>query len=482
MFNFRIIARAFSQLLIFEGLFMLVPAAVSLFYDEEVAYPFVYSAIITIVTGVLVFTPLRNEERVTGSREGYIINTGIWILFSLFGTLPYLFSGSASSFTDAFFESVSGFTTTGATIFRDVESLPHGILFWRSLTQWIGGLAVITLSFYVLPVMKSLNIQLSTTEFSGQLTDKIHPKFFESSKRLILIYIILTLGEVILLLFGRMPFFDAVCHSLSTLSTGGFSTRNQNIAAFSSPYLKAVITLFMFFAGTTLVVFYFALKNKFRKIARNNELMTYIIAGLGFSLIVGILLFAGHKGTFAGSILTGFFHVFSIMTTTGFYTTDFSVWSNLLVTIMIILMFTGGMAGSASGGVKIIRLLIITRNNRNELRKMVHPSAFLPVRVDGKIVPAGIVYNLLIFAAFYFIFVCAGTLVLSLMDYDIMTSFTTTASMLGNIGPALGNFGPFSNFADMPSAGKWFLGALMILGRLELLTVIILLTRSFYSK
>jgi trk/ktr system potassium uptake protein len=482
MFNFRIIARAFSQLLIFEGVFMLVSAVVSLMYGEKVAYPFLYSALVTIVTGVLVFTPLRNEERVYGTREGYIINTGIWILFSLFGTLPYLFSRTAASFTDAFFESVSGFTTTGATIFKNVESLPHGILFWRSLTQWLGGLAVITLSFYVLPVMKSLNIQLSTTEFSGQLTDKIHPKFFETSKRLILIYITLTLGEVILLLIGKMPFFDAVCHSLSTLSTGGFSTRNNNIAAFSSPYLKAVITVFMFFAGMNLVVFYFAFKNKFRKITHNNELMVYITIGLGFSLLVSILLFAEREASPLNSIINGFFHVFSIMTTTGFYTTDFSAWGNLLITIMIIIMFTGGMAGSASGGVKIIRLLIITKNNRNEVRRMIHPSAFLPVRVDGKIVPPGIVYNLLIFTIFYFVFISAGTLILSLMDYDIMTSFTTTASMLGNIGPAPGSFGPFTNFADMPAAGKLVLGAFMLIGRLELLTVIILFTRNFYSR
>jgi trk system potassium uptake protein TrkH len=482
MINFRIIARAFSQVLIIEGLFMLVSAAVSFFCKEHAANSFLYSGLITIVTGVLVFTPLRNEEKVYGSREGYIINTGIWILFSAFGSLPYLLSGCAETFTDAFFESISGFTTTGASIFTDVESLPHGILFWRSLTQWLGGLAIITLSFYVLPVMKSLNIQLSTTEFSGQMTDKIHPKIVETSKRLVSIYIILTLAEILMLTAGKMPFFDAICHSLSTLSTGGFSTRNNGIAAFSSPYLRAIITIFMFFAGTNLVVFYFAVKAKFSKIARYSEFIIYVVIGLSFSLLVIGLLYFQSGFPLSRAFREGFFHVFSILTTTGFYTENFNAWGSLLITIIFILMFTGGMAGSPSGGIKIIRLLIIAKNSRNESRKLVHPYAYMPVRIDQRRVPQGIVYNLLIFITFYFIFICAGTFALSLMDYDIITSFSTTASMLGNIGPGLGSFGPFTSYADMHWIGKWVLGALMLLGRLELLTVIILFTRSFYNR
>jgi trk system potassium uptake protein TrkH len=482
MINFRIIARAFSQVLIIEGLFMLLCAAVSFIYKDNVTSSFLYSALITIVTGILVFTPLRYEEKVYGSREGYIIITGIWILFSVFGTLPYIISGCTGSFTDAFFESLSGFTTTSATIFSDVESLPRGILFWRSITQWLGGLAIITLSFYVLPVMKSLNIQLSTTDFSGLLGDKIHPKVIGTSKRLVLIYIALTLSEIILLVVGRMPLFDAICHSLSTLSTGGFSTRNQGIAAFPSPYLRIIITIFMFFAGTNLVVFYFAAKNKFRKIVRYNEFIFYVVIGVVFSLLVTALLLINQGIPVFKALGSGFFHVFSIMTTTGFYTENFAAWSSLLTTIVLMLMFTGGMAGSPSGGIKIVRLLIIAKNSRNETRKMVHPSAYLPVRLDQKSVPQGIVYNLLIFITFYFIFLSAGTLAVSLMDYDTITSFSTSASMLGNIGPGLGSFGPFNSYADMPWIGKWVLGGLMLLGRLELLTVIILFSRSFYSR
>ena len=482
MINFRIIARVFSQVLIFEGVSMLLAGAVSWIYKEPAASSFLYSALITLITGILVFTPLRNEEKVYGTREGYIINTCIWLLFSAFGTLPYLLSSSADNFTDAFFESISGFTTTGATIFTDIESLPHGILFWRSLTQWIGGIIIITLSFYVLPVIKSLSIQLSTTEFSGHMTDKIHPKVFETAKRLISIYIILTLGEALLLIIGKMSLFDAVCHSLSTLSTGGFSTRNNGIAAFTSPYLRVVITLFMFFAGLNPVLFYFAVKRNIRKIIHNNEFVFYTILAVGFSLIVATLLFFTSGISFSAALSNGFFHAISVITTTGFYTDNFSQWGTLLATIIFILMFTGGMAGSASGGIKVIRLMITAKNSLNETKRLIHPNAYLPVRVDQKRIPQNIVYNLLIFIILYFISVCVGTLLISFMDYDLITSFSTTASMLGNIGPGLGTFSPFTNYAGMPVTGKWILSALMLLGRLELLTVIVLFSRSFYKR
>jgi trk system potassium uptake protein TrkH len=482
MINFRIIARAFSQVLIFEGAFMLLAGAVSWIYNEPSASSFLFSALITLITGILVFTPLRNEEKVYGTREGFIINTFIWILFSAFGSLPFLFSSSAGNFTDAFFESISGFTTTGATIFTDIESLPHGILLWRSLTQWLGGIAIIMLSFYVVPVIKSLNIQLSTTEFSGQMTDKINPKLVETTKRLISIYILLTFAEAILLIIGKMPLFDAICHSLSTLSTGGFSTRNNGIAAFSSPYIKAVITLFMFFAGMNPALFYFSVKRNFRKVFHNNEFVLYTILVIGFSLLVASLLFFTTRVPLSAALSDGFFHTISVITTTGFYTENFSQWSNLLITIIFILMFTGGMAGSASGGIKIIRLMIIAKNNRNEPKRLIHPYAYLPVSIDQKKVPQNIVYNLLIFIILYFISICTGTILISFLDYDVITSFSTTASMLGNIGPGLGTFSPFANYADMPTTGKWILCTLMLLGRLELLTVIVLFTRSFYRR
>lgn len=482
MINFRIIARAFSQVLIAEGLFMLVSAGVSGIYGEPAARSFIFSALITIVTGVLVFTPLRNEEKVYGTREGFIINTGIWVIFSIFGALPYLFSGTADTFTDAFFESISGFTTTGATIMDDVEALPHGVLFWRSITQWIGGLVMIALSLYVLPIVKTLNIQLSTNEFSGLKTDKIHPQIKEAAKRLVFIYAALTFILSILLLIGRMPLFDAVCHSFSTLSTGGFSTRNNGIAAFPSLYIRIVFIIFMILSGTNLSLVYFAGKRNFKKIRGNNEFVFYIFLILSFSVLVSLILYFKSGLPLFKSFISGFFHVVSIITTTGYYTENYSLWSSLLVVLVFVLMFTGGMAGSASGGIKTIRLLTIVRNSRNETKHLIHPNGYFPVKIDNKCVPGNIILNLLIFISLYFMVLCAGAAGISFMDKDIVTSFSTAASMLGNIGPGIGAFGPFSNYSPLPDAGKWFLCGLMIVGRIELLAIIVLFTRSFYRK
>jgi trk system potassium uptake protein TrkH len=482
MINYRIIARAFSQVLIAEGLFMLASAGVSSIYGEHAARSFIFSALITIVTGVLVFTPLRNEERVYGTREGFVINTGIWLIFGVFGTLPYLFTGSVDSFTDAFFESVSGFTTTGASIMDNVESLPHGVLFWRSITQWIGGIATISLSLYVLPIVKTLNIQLSTNEFSGLRTDKIHPKIIEATKRLVFIFVGLTFAEALLLIIGKMPPFDAVCHSFSTLSTGGFSTRNNGIAAFPSSYIRIIFIIFMFLAGTNLSLTYFATIRNFKKIRGNNEFVFYVVVSLVFSLVVSMLLFFKSGTSLFRSVIDGFFHVISIITTTGYYTENYNQWTGLLIIIVFALMFTGGMAGSASGGIKTIRLLTIIRNNRNETRRLIHPSGYLPVRIDNKSIPQNIISNILIFIALYFMILCAGAAGISFMNKDIITSFSTAASMLGNIGPGIGTFGPFSNYSGLPDTGKWFLCGLMLVGRIELLSVIVLFTRSFYRK
>jgi len=482
MINFRIIARAFSLVLIVEGLFMLVSAGVSFLYHEHAASSFCYSALISIVTGVLVFTPLRNEERIYGNREGYIIITGIWLIFSIFGTLPFLISGSIRSFGDAFFESISGFTTTGATILTDIESMPHGILFWRSLTQWLGGIGIIFISLTVFPVFKSFNIQIAASDFSGQPTDKIHPRIKDAAKRLVLIYFSITVLEILLLCIGRMPLFDAVCHSFSTLSTGGFSTHNDGIAAFSSPYIMIIITIFMFIAGTNMTMIYFGLKGNFKKVTGNNEFLFYSLVCIVFIFFVSLILYTKSDFSFGKALLDGAFHVISMVTTTGFYTQDHNLWGNIILIILFILMFTGGTAGSTSGGIKIVRLLLITKNSRQEMKRLIHPNAFIPVRLDKRVISNSTIYNLLVFITLYFFVMCFGTFIISFMGYDIITSFSTSASMLANIGPGLGTFGPFTDYSALPMAGKWFLSGMMLLGRLELLTVMILFSRSFYRN
>lgn len=481
MINFRIIARIFGILLIIEGLLMLFPAMVSILLKEPAATSFLYSAFITTVTGVIVYTPLRNEERIYGQREGYIIITGIWVIFALFGTLPFILSGSIKSFSDAFFESMSGFSTTGATILTDVGFMPKGILFWRSLNQWIGGMGIIFLSLYVLPLFRDINIQLSTTEFTGP-SSKIHPRTIDAGKRLIAIYIALTLAETVLLVSGGMTVFDAVCHSFGTLSTGGFSTHSNGLAAYPSPFIKVIITIFMFLAGTNMAVVYFAVKRDFRKITGNNEFIFYAVICLTFSVLVSLVLYGAGKYSGGNSFITGSFHVISILTTTGYYTDNYGQWGNFLTMILFILMFTGGTAGSTSGGIKTGRLMIMTMNNRMELRRLIHPNAYIPIWLNRRIVPQNVVYNVLVFVTLYFLIICLSALVISFMGYDIITSFGTSAALLGNIGPGLGAFGPGNNYSALPEAGKWFMTSLMLLGRLELMTVLILFSRSFYRK
>lgn len=482
MVNFRIIARILSLVLIFEGLLMLLSSGISIILEDACASSFLYSAIITIVTGIIAFTPLKTDERVYGNREGYIIVTSTWIIFSLFGTLPFLFSGSIDNFTDAFFETMSGFTTTGATIIEEIESLPRGILLWRSLTQWVGGIGIIFISLSVFPIIKSVNIQLSTTEFSGHPTDRIGPRFIESAKRLISIYILLTFIEAVLLSIAGMPVFDAICHSLSTLSTGGFSTSNSNIAAFASPGIKIILTFFMFIAGINLPIIYFALKGNFRKIILNNEVKFYVLLILGFIIFATVVLWLSGFKKPGEAISDSVFHIVSIISTTGYYTDNFNLWGNIMMMILFILMFTGGTAGSTSGGIKIIRLLLVTKNYRKELKSVIHPNAMLHVRVDDHNVSQNNIYNLLVFIALYFIIVCASAFIISLMGYNIITSFSTAASMLANIGPSLDKFGPFSNYAEMPAAGKYFLSTLMLIGRLELFTFLILFSKNFYRN
>jgi trk system potassium uptake protein TrkH len=376
---------------------------------------------------------------------------------------------------------MSGFTTTGATILTNIESLPYGVLFWRSLTQWVGGVGMIIISLSVFPFFKSINIQLTATEFSGLPADKIHPRIKDAAKRLITIYFLLTLAEVILLTIGGMPVFDAVCHSFSTLSTGGFSTRNNGISEFSSPFIMIIITLFMFVAGTNLTLVYFGLKGNFKKIFGNNEFVFYALTCFIFALIVSSILYY-NSGISAGkAIINGVFHVVSIISTTGFYTQNYNLWGDIIIILFFVLMFTGGTAGSTSGGIKIVRLLLITKNSRQELKRLIHPNAFIPVRLGKHIVSQNTIYNLLVFIILYFLVTCFGAFMISMMGYDMITSFSTSASMLGNIGPGLGTFGPFSNYSAVPMAGKWFLSGLMLLGRLELLTVLILFTRNFYK-
>jgi trk system potassium uptake protein TrkH len=377
---------------------------------------------------------------------------------------------------------MSGFTTTGATIMADVELLPNGILFWRSLTQWIGGIGIIFISLSILPLVKAINVQLSISDFSGQPADRIRPRIKDAAKRLIIIYVIITFTEALLLMAGGMNVLDAVCHSFSTVSTGGFSTKNGGISAFQSPFIRIVITVFMFVAGTNLTIFYFVIKRNLQRLVTNSEFITYSLVCSVAIIAVGTVLFINQEIPLGKAIMDSTFHVISVITTTGYYTENYNLWNNILVFIFFLLMFTGGTSGSSSGNIKMVRVLLLVKTSRQEMKWTIHPNAYVPVRLDGKIIPQTIVYNVIVFLILWFIIVCAGAIVVSLMGYDFITSFSTAAAMLANIGPGLGEFGAFSNYSAVPSAGKWLMSALMLLGRLELIAVLVLFTRKFYKK
>ena len=482
MVNFRIITRAISIALIAEGFFMLSCSAVSFILKESVAGSLLLSSIITLVSGILVFSPLRYEEKLSGYKEGYIIIAGIWLSLSLLGTLPWMLSGTTESFTDAFFESMSGFTTTGASILTDPGILPKGLVLWRSLSQWIGGLGFILISLSVLPVVKSINIQLTISDFAAQASGRIHPRTGETFKMLISVYVILTLAETVMLIAGGLNIFDALCISFSTLSTGGFSPFRDSLAGTGSPYILGVITIFMFLAGTNLSLIYFAYKRDFRKISSGNEFRLYVILCLVFILTVFLGLRVKNIYPAGKSLILGAFQAVSTISTTGFYHADYNLWGGFLTLIIFFLMFTGGTSGSAGGSLKIIRILVAGINAGNEMKRLVHPEALVPVRVDGKVIPGGLVYNLLVFIILYLMVVCVSAFAVSLMGYDLVTAFSTSAAMLGNIGPAPGTFGPGSTYSALPAGGKWFFSFIMLLGRLEILSVLVLFTGNFYKK
>lgn len=482
MINFRIIANILGLLLLVEGVFMLLSALVATIYGEPQVLDISLSAGITIAVGGLVWVLTKNAEKTFGKREGYIIVSLAWVVFSFFGTLPFLFTGAISSFTDAFFETMSGFTTTGASILNNIEELSHGILFWRSITQWMGGMGIIVMSLAILPILGIGGMQLFVAEVPGPTPDKLHPRIKETAKRLWGIYIIFTVMEALLLWAGEMDLFDAINHAFTTMATGGYSTKQASIMHFTSPYTHYVIVVFMFLAGTNFTLSYFAMHFKFKKILINEEFRFYAFLILFFTIAISLgLYFSSERGA-EQSFRNALFQVVSIVTTTGYATTDYILWVPGLAILIFVCMFIGGSAGSTGGGIKVVRILILVKNSFMELKRLIHRNAVIPVRFNKNSVPNEIITNVLAFTAFYAIMVILSTVVMSIMGNDLETSIGGVAATLGNIGPGIGGVGPMSNYAGIHDFGKWFLSFLMLVGRLELFTVLILFAPAFWKK
>ncbi len=482
MINIKIILKVLGALITLEGVFMLLCLPFSLWYGESDTMPILYSAMISIGTGLLTYGLNINAEKSLSKREGYIIVSLSWIVFSLFGSLPFYLSGSVTSITDAFFETMSGFTTTGASILNDIESVPHGLLFWRSMTQWLGGMGIIVLSLAILPILGIGGMQLFVAEVPGPTPDKLHPRITGTAKRLWLIYVSFTFVETILLMFGGMDFFDSINHAFTTMATGGYSTRNASVAAFDSAYIQYVIIAFMFLAGTNFTLSYFALHLNFDKIRKNEEFRAYLGFTLAFAVSIAFVLYFYMDYDAEKAIRDSLFQVVSIITTTGFVTADYLKWVPFVSVLIFLLMFFGGSAGSTGGGIKIMRVLLLIKNGYQELKRLVHPNAVIPVRLNKRAVPQQIVTNVLAFVVFYMMISAGGTVFMSMLGYDLDTSLGAVISCIGNIGPGLGEVGPVCNFSHIPDLGKWFLSFLMLIGRLELFTVIILLSPSFWRK
>ncbi|MCD4730827.1 MAG: TrkH family potassium uptake protein [Bacteroidales bacterium] len=481
--NGKIILQFIGILLIIEGLFMFTGIPFSLYYCEQKCLSLLYSGLITSGTGAVLWMLTRKGERNIGKREGYIIVTVAWLVISLFGSLPYLISNAIPDFTNAFFETISGFTTTGASILVDIEYLPKGLLFWRSLTQWIGGMGIIVLSVAILPILGIGGMQLFVAEMPGTgiTPDKLHPRITQTAKRLWLIYVILTFVETMLLLLGGMDLFDSLCHSFTTMSTGGFSTQNTSVSGYS-PYIQYIIVLFMIMAGTNFTLHYLGLHGKIKEVWKNEEYRYYILFTFGFVILITIFMIWFSDISVEKAFRDSLFQVVSIVTTTGFVTSDYLIWPGNLWIFIFLLMFIGGSAGSTAGGIKIARQILLLKNSALEFKRMIHPKAVIPVRFNGRAVPQDIIHMIMAFFLFYILIFFAGTFIMTLLGLDFDTAIGVTIASLGNIGPGIGAVGPIDNYSALPNVAKWLSAFLMLLGRLELFTVIILFSPSFWKK
>lgn len=485
MINWSAVTYVVSIIIMVLGAFMLTALPFSIYYNTPDKSAIIYAALTTSSIGFAIWWLSRHTNKKIAKREGYLIVALSWLAISIFSTLPYLYSYTFSGITNAFFESVSGLTTTGASVINDIEAMPKGILFWRSLTQWIGGMGIIVLTVAMFPLLGIGGVELFTAEAPGPTSDKIHPRIKETAKRLWLIYVALTIVLTIILYFAGMNFYDAINHGLTTMATGGFSTKNTSIAHFSSPIIQYPIIIFMFIAGINYTIIYYSLKGNFKRVWRSDEFKAYLILIL---LLITYVTLSVHFSTpstsFEQSFRDAAFQVISVVTTTGFASADYTAWSPNLTFLFFILLSVGGCAGSTSGGIKIIRHLAFLKNSMLEFKRILHPKAIIKMKIDGNIVDGKILTHILVFLMVYLFLFGIGTFAMTfvLADFEqpLITAMGAVATSLGNVGPAIGELGPTDNFAQVPAAGKWILTLLMLLGRLELFTILILFTPYFW--
>lgn len=480
--NHPLVLRIEGFLLLIEGLFMLTTLPVTYLHRNLYAFSMPFSALITLLTGfILLIATNKHRNEKTSSRDGVYIVCISWLVISLFGSIPYLLSKSVPNFTDGFFEALSGLTTTGASVLTHIEAVPKDILLWRSMTQWLGGMVIIVFTIAILPYLSMSGMQLFVAEINGFNSGKLHPRIMHTVLRIWWLYLFFTLLETVLLYFGDMDFFDALCHSMCTISSGGFSTRSESLGAYSN-YSQVVVTVFMVLSGCNFSLLLLSLSWRSFAILKNQEFKTFLLYTLAIGSGIGaVLVFVRHL-SFGMAFRESFFSVISTFTTTGFFVSDYTTWPTFLSITLFLLMFIGACSGSTSGGVKIFRHLIFLNNSFLELKRIIHPNAVLPVKINGKAISTGGVYKNITFIFIYFLVFIVGAIILLAMGIDFETALGASVATLSNVGTGIGHVGPGGSYVFFPQGVKWVLMLLMLLGRVELFSLITLFSRSFWKN
>lgn len=478
--NRRMILYILGKMLGVEGVVLLLPALVSFLYGEESGLSFL---IVSVILGILflIFGKKPPEGKTIYGKEGFVIVGIAWILWSLFGALPFFLSGSIPNYLDAFFETVSGFTTTGSTILTDIEILPKGISFWRSLTHWIGGMGVLVFVMMLTSLEDDHSMHLMRAEVPGPEADKLVPRARHSAKILYEIYFVLTATEVILLMFGGMSFYDALLHAFSTAGTGGFSNRNASVAYYDSAYIDGVITIFMILFGVNFNLYFLIRLKKWKSALKNEELKAYL-GIIGVSIVIITVNILHIYGNVAQAFRYASFQVASIITTTGFCTANYDVWPELSKTLLLALMVIGACAGSTGGGIKVSRLLILVKTVRQEIRRILHPKSVTVVRVNGKKIGRDTMQGVYIYFISYILILIVSVLIVSIDNFDFATSFSGMLTTINNVGPGISQVGPIENFYSFSPVSKIVFCIDMLVGRLEVIPYLLIFSPDLWRR
>ena len=484
MVNYRIISKIIGSLLFIEAFFMALCLGISLYYYEDDVLAFSFSLLVTFGSAFLFLLAGRNAENTLSRHDAFVVVTAVWVLFSVFGMFPFLIHGCIPNITDAYFETMSGFTTTGASILNDVEILPHGILFWRSLTQWIGGLGIVFFTIAILPSLVGGSVKVFAAEATGPIKAKMHPRLSTTAKWIWSIYLLLTIGCTIAFWAADMQWFDAINYSMTTTATGGFSIHNDSIVYFKDARIEYIAILFQFLAGINFTLLYTSIfKIKFATLFKNSEFKFYLATVLLATLGIMVVLYSQVGYGLEHAFRSGLFQVVSFMTTTGIFSDDIAHWPHITWIILGGVMFVGACAGSTSGGFKCIRAVMMLKTLRNNFRQILHPNAVLPVKINGQSVSQGRIVALFAFFTLFILMMLVTAAIMILSGIDIVNSIVIALSCVSNIGPSLDTeVGARILWSEMPMYIKWILSLLMLMGRLEIMTVLVLFTRAFWKE